>query len=112
MAYAVTTGQTWFRVGETIRYELTGKLQPGVTTKDAFLEISQQFGEHTNQNMEFGGPGLKELSLNARRTIATQAAEVGAEFATFEADSILLDYIRATDQKRYDSLISRLGLRR
>ena len=54
-----------------------------------------EFGEHTNQNMEFGGPALAHLSLNARRTIATQAAEVGAEFAIFEADDVLLDYVRA-----------------
>lgn len=95
MVYAITTGKTWFRLGETIRYDLTGRLQPGVTTKDVFLQLAGAFGDHTNQNMEFGGPGLAALSLNARRTIATQAAEVGAEFATFEADGRLLDYVRA-----------------
>jgi 3-isopropylmalate/(R)-2-methylmalate dehydratase large subunit len=103
MAYAVTTGKTWFRVGETVRYELTGQLQPGVTTKDVFLQLSQQFGDHTNQNMEFGGPALQGLSLNARRTIATQAAEVGAEFATFEADNVLLDYVRARTTAPFDA---------
>lgn len=95
MVYAVTTGKTWFRLGETIRYELVGRLQPGMSTKDVFLHIAAAFGDHTNQNMEFGGPGLAGLSLNARRTVATQAAELGAEFATFEADRLLLDYIRA-----------------
>ena len=95
MVYAVTTGKTWFRLGETIRYDLVGRLQLGVTTKDVFLQVAAAFGDHTNQNMEFGGPGLASLSLSARRTIATQAAEVGAEFATFEADSLLLDYVRA-----------------
>ena len=61
MIYAVTTGKAWFRVGETVRYDLTGKLKPGVTTKDVFLHIANAFGDHVNQNVEFGGPGLGGL---------------------------------------------------
>src|SRR5258708_6585439 len=34
LLYALTTGQTWFRVGETIRYDLDGQLGEGVSTKD------------------------------------------------------------------------------
>jgi 3-isopropylmalate/(R)-2-methylmalate dehydratase large subunit len=95
MLYAVTTGETWFRVGETVRYDLEGRLKLGVTAKDVFLHISQHHGAHTNQNVEFGGAGVAHLSLNARRTIATMAAELSADFATFEADDVLLDYVRA-----------------
>ena len=103
MIYAITMGKTWFRLGETIRYDFTGALLPGVTTKDVFLHVADVFGDHTNQNMEFGGPGLASLSLNARRTIATQATEVGAEFATFEADKVLLDYVRAHTSEPFDA---------
>jgi 3-isopropylmalate/(R)-2-methylmalate dehydratase large subunit len=103
MVYAITTGKTWFRLGETIRYDLTGRLQPGITTKDVFLHIAGAFGDHTNVNMEFGGRGLGELSLNARRTIATQAAEVGAEFAIFEPDDVLLDYVRAHNSAPFEA---------
>jgi 3-isopropylmalate/(R)-2-methylmalate dehydratase large subunit len=94
MIYAATTGKAWFRLGETIRYDFTGRLGGGVTTKDVFLHIANAFGEHANQNVEFGGPGLKHLSLNARRTIATMGAEISADFAIFEADDKLLDYVR------------------
>jgi 3-isopropylmalate/(R)-2-methylmalate dehydratase large subunit len=103
MVYAITTGKTWFRLGETVRYDLVGALQPGVTTKDVFLNIAGVFGDHTNRNMEFGGPGLADLSLNARRTIATQAAEVGAEFAVFEPDAVLLDYVRAHSEQPFEA---------
>jgi 3-isopropylmalate/(R)-2-methylmalate dehydratase large subunit len=95
MLYAVTTGETWFRVGETVRYDFAGHLKAGVTAKDVFLHICERHGAHTNQNVEFGGPGLAHLSINARRTIATMAAELSADFATFEADHVLLDYVRA-----------------
>jgi 3-isopropylmalate/(R)-2-methylmalate dehydratase large subunit len=94
MLYAVTTGETWFRVGETIRYDLEGRLGPGVSAKDVFLHLSGHFGGHTNQNVEFGGAGMRGLSLDARRTLATMAAELSAEFATFEADDVLIDYVR------------------
>ncbi len=56
-------GETCFRVGETIRYELHGKLSPAVAAKDAFLQIAGQYGDHANQNVEHGGPGLASLSL-------------------------------------------------
>lgn len=95
MLWAVTTGETWFRVGQTIRYDFAGRLKRGVTAKDVFLHICQHQGAHTNQNVEFGGEGLEHLSINARRTIATMAAELSADFATFEADDVLLDYVRA-----------------
>jgi 3-isopropylmalate/(R)-2-methylmalate dehydratase large subunit len=103
MIYAITVGKTWFRLGETVRYDFTGRLAPGVATKDVFLHVADRFGDHTNQNMEFGGPGLASLSLNARRTIATQATEVGAEFATFEADTALLDYVRARNAAPFEA---------
>ena len=92
---SVTTGKTWFRVAETVRYDLKGKLQPGVSAKDVFLHLAGHYGHHTNQNIEFGGPGLANLSINARRTIATMGAELSAEFATFECDQMLADYIKA-----------------
>ena len=103
MVLALTTGEAWFRVGETIRYELEGRLAAGVTTKDVFLHIAQTYGEHANQNLEFGGSGMPSLNINARRTISTMAAELGAEFATFEADELLLDYIRRRNHAPFEA---------
>lgn len=93
--YAVATGKAWFKVGETVRYELYGELPRAVTTKDAFLQIAGQHGDHATMNVEFGGPGIASLSMNARKTLATMAAELSAEFATFEPDDVLDAWIRA-----------------
>jgi len=93
--YAVTKGETWFRCGETIRYELAGKLSTAVTAKDAFLQIAGAHGAHATQNVEYGGAGLAGLSINARKTLTTMSAELSAEFATFEPDSVMLDWVRA-----------------
>src|SRR5260221_7341683 len=103
MIEAAPTCKTCCCVGETIRYDLDGKLAPGVTTKHVYLHIAGVFGEHANQNVEFGGGGLKHLSLNARRTISTMGAELSAEFATFEADDVLLDYVRARNTAPFEA---------
>ena len=94
MLFALTTGKSWFRVGETIRYELAGKLRPGVSAKDVFLTIAGSYGAHVNQNVEFGGPGMANLSLNARRTLAIMGTELSAEFVIFDPDDLLLSYVR------------------
>ena len=99
---AVTTGKTWYRVGETIRYDLHGALRPGVSAKDLFLHLAGNWGHHTNQNVEFGGPALASLSIDARRTVAAMGAELSAEFATFEADDRLIHYVRARNPAPFE----------
>lgn len=92
--YAAVKGETWFRVGSTVRYELAGELRNGVTTKDVFLHIAGTYGDHATQNVEFGGPALPGLGMNARKTLSTMGAELSAEFATFEADAVLDAYMK------------------
>jgi 3-isopropylmalate/(R)-2-methylmalate dehydratase large subunit len=95
VVYAATLGETWFIVGETIRYELTGKLVNGVTMKDAFLQIAGKFGDHTNTNIEYGGPALANLSISARKTLTTMSTELSADFSIFDADDVMVDWLRA-----------------
>jgi 3-isopropylmalate/(R)-2-methylmalate dehydratase large subunit len=101
--YAVCKGETWFRVGETVRYELTGRLHPGVTAKDVFLHIAGRYGDHATMNVEFGGPALAGLSISARKTLSTMGAELSCEFATFEADAVLSEYLRSRTTQPYEA---------
>jgi 3-isopropylmalate/(R)-2-methylmalate dehydratase large subunit len=94
VVYAAVTGNTWFAVGETVRSELEGKLPRAVTMKDAFLHIAGRYGDHVTMNVEFGGPGMKDLGINARKTMTTMATEIAAEFATFEADDVMAEWLR------------------
>ncbi|MGE3935637.1 MAG: aconitase/3-isopropylmalate dehydratase large subunit family protein [Rhodospirillaceae bacterium] len=100
--FAATTGNSWFRVGETVRYELEGALRPGASAKDVFLHIAGIWGAHVNQNVEFGGPGMASLSLNARRTLAIMGAELSAEFVIFEPDEAMLAYVRARNAAPFE----------
>lgn len=95
LLYALTTGKTWFRVGETVRYDLDGRFAAGVSAKDLFLHIAGTHGDHANQNVEFGGSALPHLSIDARRTLTTMGAELSAEFATFEPDEVLIAHVTA-----------------
>jgi len=95
VVFAATTGETWFYVGETIRYELEGRLPRAVTMKDAFLQIAGEHGEHANINVEYGGPGLAHLSMSARKTLSTMSTELSADFAIFDPDDVMVDYLRS-----------------
>ncbi|MUL49218.1 homoaconitate hydratase family protein [Mycobacterium sp. CBMA293] len=87
------TGSTWFQVAPTIRYEFEGTKPDTVSGKDVFLYLADKYGDAANLNLEFGGPGLASIPMHDRRTIATQCAEVSADFATFEADDVLASYL-------------------
>ncbi|HEX6007436.1 MAG TPA: aconitase/3-isopropylmalate dehydratase large subunit family protein [Burkholderiales bacterium] len=100
---AATKGETWFRVGETVRYELEGRLPRAVTMKDAFLQIAGKHGDHATMNVEYGGPGVAALSINARKTLTTMSAELSAEFATFEPDEVMLEWVRARNPMPFEA---------
>ena len=95
------TGQTWFTVGPTIRYQLEGTLPAGVGGKDVFLHLAGTYGDAANHNLEFGGPGLRSVPMNDRRTIATQGAEVSADFSIFEFDEQCGEFLAAHGAQDY-----------
>jgi 3-isopropylmalate/(R)-2-methylmalate dehydratase large subunit len=96
------TGKTWFQIAPTIRYELHGVKPDVVTGKDIFLHVAGAFGDATNHNLEFGGRGLASVPMNDRRTIATQGAEVSADFTTFPADELCRSFIDARTDRPYE----------
>jgi 3-isopropylmalate/(R)-2-methylmalate dehydratase large subunit len=82
-------GFTQVEVPESIRFELVGKLQPGVTAKDLMLYILLHHAKPQmtlNRIMEFTGPGIATLSMDERATIANMATECSARTAIVEAD--------------------------
>jgi 3-isopropylmalate/(R)-2-methylmalate dehydratase large subunit len=87
-------GETWFRVPETLKINLTGHLQKGVYAKDLSLWIIGMIGSSGADYMsvEFHGEGVKSLSISERMTIANLASEMGAKNAVFPADTILEDH--------------------
>jgi 3-isopropylmalate/(R)-2-methylmalate dehydratase large subunit len=100
--YAIMcTGKTWYQVAPTIRYELVGQKPAHISGKDIFLYVAGTYGDATNHNLEFGGPGLASVPMNDRRTIATQGAEVSADFTTFPADELCRAFLDARTDRPY-----------
>jgi 3-isopropylmalate/(R)-2-methylmalate dehydratase large subunit len=82
-------GFTQVEVPESIRFELTGKLQPGVTAKDLMLYILLNHARPQatlDRVMEFAGPGIATLSMDERATLTNMATECAAKTAIVIAD--------------------------
>ncbi len=90
------SGVTFVEVPESIRFELEGRLRPGVTAKDVMLFILANHAkrqETLDRVMEFGGPGLASLSPDERATLANMATECSAKAGVTEADEATLQWI-------------------
>jgi 3-isopropylmalate/(R)-2-methylmalate dehydratase large subunit len=97
-AALVLSGITPVVVPQSIRFELTGRLQPNVTAKDVMLYILMNHAkrrETLDRSMEFGGPGLSTLSMDERATLANMATECMARSGICEADEETLRWIGA-----------------
>lgn len=84
-------GETWFRVPESIKISLSGKLGENVSAKDLALWIIGMIGSDgaNYMSIEYHGDGVKTLSISDRMTIANLASEMGAKNAVFPADEVL-----------------------
>ncbi|MBX3155413.1 MAG: aconitate hydratase [Deltaproteobacteria bacterium] len=95
-AALVYWGFTPLAVPESIRFELTGALRPGVSAKDVMLHILATYAKREdtlNRVMEFGGAGLFALSPDERATLANMATECSARGAVMEVDDTMLAWI-------------------
>ncbi len=88
------TGETWFRVPESMKISLKGKLKKGVEAKDLALWITGMLGaDGANYlSVEFHGEGLQNLAISDRMVLSNMASEMGAKNAVFPADDVLEKY--------------------
>jgi aconitate hydratase len=91
-------------IPEVIGFKLKGRVKEGVTATDVVLTVTQMLRKKgvVDKFVEFYGPGLKELTLADRATIANMAPEYGATCGLFPIDEKTVDYLRFTgrDEER------------
>jgi len=87
-------GETWFRVPDSIKITLHGKLKEGVYAKDLSLWIIGMIGSAgaNYMSIEYHGEGVKSLGISERMTIANLASEMGAKNAVFPPDEVLAEF--------------------
>jgi len=106
-AAAMVSGQLWFKVPETIRVEFTGELPKGVYSKDLILALAGRIGADgaTYKALEFTGPVIAGLSVDARMTISNMAIEVGAKAGLMEADAKTLAFFTERARRNGQPLV-------
>ncbi len=92
----------YINMPEVILVNLTGKLQPYVAAKDVILELLRRLTVKggVGKIFEYGGEGVKTLSVPERATITNMGAELGATTSIFPADEITYEFMKAEGREK------------
>ena len=103
LAAAMLTGEVWFKVPESIRFVLSGTLNPWVSGKDLILYIIGKIGVDgaLYKAMEFTGDTIASLTMADRFTIANMAIEAGGKNGIFTPDEITEAYVKPRAKRPY-----------
>ncbi|MDB5999121.1 MAG: leuC 1 [Rhizobacter sp.] len=107
IGYLWAIGKLWFRVPDTTRVTLTGKLREGVYAKDLMLVIAQQLGVlgALYEVLEFHGSGARGLSVSERFTLCNMVTEIGGKAAVFPFDDVAKAYLDTRSQRDFTPLL-------
>ena len=97
VAVAMGGGTYYIPMPKMTRINLTGYLKPWVSAKDVILEVLRIMSVKggVGKIIEYGGEGVKTLSVPERATITNMGAELGATTSIFPSDEITLAFLKA-----------------
>ncbi len=97
VAVAMGGGEYHINMPSMTKVELTGKLSPWVSAKDVILKVLELLSVKggVGKIIEYGGEGVKTLTVPERATITNMGAELGATTSVFPSDEITRDFLRA-----------------
>ncbi len=103
LAAALATGELWFKVPESMLFELNGPLPFGVYSKDIILYIISKIGVDgaRYKAMEYRGSTLKDLTMEARFTITNMAIEAGGKSGIMPVDEVSEKYVKERTSESY-----------
>ncbi len=103
MAMVFATGKLWFRVPETLRFEITGSLPEHVYAKDVVLNIIGRVGADgaTYMACEFAGETVAKMSVSDRMVLSNMAIEMGGKTGIVEPDEKTIRYVEKRSGKPY-----------
>ncbi len=95
------TGEFWWQIPRTIQVVLEGQLPEGATGKDVIISLCGLYNhdEALNAAVEFSGPGVASLSMDARFSISNMSTEWGPLVGWFPVDEITIRYLRGVHQR-------------
>jgi homoaconitate hydratase len=95
------TGEFWWQIPRSIQVVLEGKLPEGATGKDVIITLCGLYNhdEVLNAAVEFTGPGVASLSMDARFSISNMSTEWGPLVGFFPVDEVTINYLKAVHQR-------------
>jgi homoaconitate hydratase len=95
------TGEFWWQIPRSIQVVLEGKLAPGATGKDVIITLCGLYNhdEVLNAAVEFSGPGVSSLSMDARLSISNMSTEWGPLVGWFPVDELTIAYLEGVRQR-------------
>ncbi|MGA7079823.1 MAG: homoaconitase [Terriglobales bacterium] len=95
------TGEFWWQIPRSIQVVLEGKLPEGVTGKDVIITLCGLYNhdECLNAAVEFSGPGVASLSMDARLSISNMTTEWGPLAGWFPVDAVTIQYLRGVHER-------------
>lgn len=108
MAAVWTKGKLWFKVPETLRFNVSGTLSRYVSAKDVILHIIGKIGADgaNYKSCEFYGERIENMSIDGRMCISNQAMEMGAKVAIIPPDKKTVDYVASKTNAKFDVVYS------
>ncbi|MBM4332064.1 MAG: 3-isopropylmalate dehydratase large subunit [Deltaproteobacteria bacterium] len=96
MACLWATGETWLRVPQSIKVEVRGTFPAAVSAKDLILKVISLLSADgaTYRSVEFLGPGVRQMSVADRMTVANMGIEMGAKNAFFPPDEVTGSFLK------------------
>ena len=103
IAYVLMYGKIWFRVPETIFFNLIGKKPEYLMAKDIILNIIGDIGTDgaNYKTMQFGGDGINYLNMEERLTLTNMTTEAGAKNGIIDPDEITFSYLSERTNQQY-----------
>ncbi len=103
------TGEFWWQIPRTIQVVLEGKLPEGVSGKDVIITLCGLYNhdEALNAAVEFSGPGVTSLPMDARFSISNMSTEWGPIVGWFPVDDITIRYLRRVRERLHELEIER-----
>lgn len=97
VAVAMGGGTYYITMPKMVRVNLSGKLSPWVSAKDVILEVLRIMSVKggVGKIIEYGGEGVKSLTVPERATITNMGAELGATTSIFPSDDITREFLKA-----------------
>ena len=112
MAAVFISGKLWFKVPETLKFDITGISRKNVTPKDVILHIIGHVKADgaTYKAVEFSGPTVTKMSINGRMTLCNMAVEMGAKTGIVQPDQKTLNFLRGRVKEPIKLIKSDLGV--